>query len=107
MRKIEPQGGQPGAILNPNAVSNVSTNYVANRDAGDIGRLCCKGNTAIRSLYDPDRLQTPVRRVGARGSEDFEPISWDEAISETAMRLTSIRAAYGARSLVWLRLWAL
>lgn len=101
VRKVEPQGGQPGAVLNPNAVSNVSTSYVANRDAGDIGRLCCKGNSAIRSLYDPDRLQTPMRRLGARGSEDFEPISWDEAIAETASRLTAIRAAYGARSLVW------
>jgi thiosulfate reductase/polysulfide reductase chain A len=69
--------------------------------AADTGRLCIKGNAPIRSLYDPDRLQRPLRRVGPRGSGQFEPISWEEAIEESARRLKEIRRRYGARSLVW------
>lgn len=95
VRKIEPHP------TNPNNIANVSTNYDAAVAAGEHSRLCCKGNSGIQSLYDPDRLRTPLRRIGPRGSGQFEPISWEDAIAETAARLHSIRARYGARSLVW------
>ena len=101
VRKIEPPGGAVGATLNPNNVANVSDNYQAAIAGGDRGRLCCKGNAAIKSIYDPERLQTPMRRVGPRGSGQFEPISWEEAIEEVALRLFAIRSTYGARSLTW------
>ncbi len=95
VRKIEPHA------TNPNNIANVSANYDAAIAAGEHSRLCCKGNSGIKSLYDPDRLRTPLRRIGPRGSGLFEPISWDDAVAETAMKLKSIRARYGARSLVW------
>ena len=95
VRKIEPNGA------NPNNVANVSGSFEAAVAAGDIGRLCCKGNAAVRSLYDPDRLRTPLRRVGPRGSGNFVAISWEEAIAETASRLGAVAAAHGARSIVW------
>ena len=95
VRKIEPHP------TNPNNIANVSTNYDAAIAAGEHSRLCCKGNSGIKSLYDPDRLRTPLRRIGPRGSGLFEPMSWDDAIAETASKLRSIRARYGARSLVW------
>lgn len=101
VRKIEPQGGAAGGVLNPNNIANASSNYETHAAAGDLGRLCCKGNSALKSLYDPDRLQTPLRRVGPRGSDEFEPITWDEAIEEAARRLLDVRASWGARSLVW------
>ncbi len=102
VRKIEPPGGQAATVLNPNNVANVSTSYVADVTAGgEIGRLCCKGNSALASIYDPDRLTSPMMRVGPRGGDDFVPISWDEAIAVTAARLQAVRSTYGARSLVW------
>ncbi|MBI2894004.1 MAG: molybdopterin-dependent oxidoreductase [Deltaproteobacteria bacterium] len=101
VRKIEPQGGLEALTPNPNNIANVSDSYQAAVADGDLGRLCCKGNSAIKSLYDPDRIQTPLRRVGERGSGQFEPITWEEAIEEVAMNLALIRARYGARSLVW------
>jgi thiosulfate reductase/polysulfide reductase chain A len=95
VRKIEPNGA------NPNNVANISTSFDAARTAGDMGRLCCKGNSAIRSLYDPDRIRTPLKRVGPRGSGDFVAITWDDAIAEVASRLYATQLAYGARAIAW------
>ena len=48
------------------------------------GVLCAKGSAGIMQHYSPARLQSPMKRVGPRGSGQFEPISWDEAL-ETAV----------------------
>src|ERR1041384_8113022 len=44
------------------------------------GVLCAKGSAGIMNQYSPARLSTPLRRVGPRGSGQFEAISWDEAM---------------------------
>ncbi len=55
------------------------------------GYICPKA-TAMGALHhDPDRLRTPVRRVGDR----FEPIGWDEAFREIGQRLREIRSEHG------------
>src|SRR3990172_3836198 len=46
------------------------------------GKLCVVGQAALQSLYDPDRLQGPLRRKGDRGKGDFQEITWDEALGE-------------------------
>ncbi|SHJ30706.1 Anaerobic selenocysteine-containing dehydrogenase [Shimia gijangensis] len=43
------------------------------------GVLCAKGSAGIMQHYSPARLQAPMKRVGPRGSGEFEEISWDEA----------------------------
>jgi anaerobic selenocysteine-containing dehydrogenase len=54
------------------------------------GRLCARGQAGLQVTYNPDRLRFPLKRVGARGSGEFEPISWKDAIQELVSRLTSL-----------------
>ena len=65
------------------------------------GLLCAKGLAARQYLYSPDRIRTPLRRIGPRGSGEFEPISWEEAYREIASRLLAIRNESGAESVVF------
>jgi anaerobic selenocysteine-containing dehydrogenase len=44
------------------------------------GTLCPKGIAGLQGLYDPDRIRTPLKRVGKRGEGRWDPISWDEAL---------------------------
>ena len=60
------------------------------------GLLCTKGAANRDYIYREDRLKYPLRRVGERGEGKFEPITWEEALTETAGRLSKIREEDGA-----------
>ena len=55
------------------------------------GFLCAKVNRYLERTYHPDRLTTPLKRVGPKGSGAFAPCSWDEALTEIGARLDAIR----------------
>ena len=55
------------------------------------GFLCAKVNRYLDRTYHKDRLTTPLRRVGPKGSGQFAPATWDEAITDIAARLDAIR----------------
>ncbi len=55
------------------------------------GVLCAKGSAGIMQHYSPARLTQPLRRVGPRGSGEFEAISWEEALSTAGDWLSEIR----------------
>lgn len=65
------------------------------------GSLCSKGAATRQYVYSPDRLKTPLRRVGERGEGKFEPISWDEALDEIAKNLNVAKAQYGPESVIF------
>ncbi len=59
---------------------------------GSRGRNCAKGPATLNQMYDPERILHPLRRVGERGSGEWEQITWDEALSEIGIRVgTAIR----------------
>ncbi len=55
------------------------------------GVLCGKGSAGIMTQYSPARLRAPLRRVGGRGSGEFEEISWEEALETAAGWLRRVR----------------
>ena len=59
------------------------------------GALCTKVNRYLERTYHPDRLTTPLRRVGPKGEGRFEPISWDEALSQVASTYQRLSQEHG------------
>ncbi len=57
------------------------------------GVLCAKGSAGIMQHLSPARLSAPLKRVGPRGSGEFEEISWEEALQLATKRLSAIRAS--------------
>lgn len=82
----------------PDTCSLVTTvvNGVATRVQGNAqhpmtgGVLCAKVSKYTERTYHPERVLTPLRRSGPKGSGQFEPVSWDEALADIAQRLHHI-----------------
>ncbi len=59
------------------------------------GRICARGNAAIMSLYDANRLKTPMKRTnkekGIHVDPGWVPISWDEAMDIIVEKLGKVR----------------
>ena len=56
---------------------------------------CRRWRMNIDKLYDEERVNYPLRRVGERGSGKFERVSWDEAIQDISTRLKALIAEHG------------
>ncbi len=63
------------------------------------GRLCPRGVGGTGQLYDRDRLKKPLIRVGKRGEERFEEVSWEVALDKVAQGMDNLRKKYGPQSL--------
>ena len=50
------------------------------------GTLCPKMVHYEDTIHSPERLRTPLKRVGPKGSGEFEPITWEEAVATIAAR---------------------
>lgn len=54
------------------------------------GKLCARGQAGLQVLYHPDRLKNAVRQVGGRGSLQYEPLYWSEALDILTEKLESL-----------------
>jgi anaerobic selenocysteine-containing dehydrogenase len=61
--------------------------------------LCMKGAFAPKQFSHPDRILYPLKRVGARGENKWERVSWDAAMDDIALRLKKVVTRYGAEAL--------
>lgn len=55
------------------------------------GGICPLGAAGLQLLYGPWRVPSPLKRVGKRGSGQYESITWDEAINEVVQKLGDLR----------------
>jgi len=71
---------------------------------GGEGKVCVKGASAMRTLYDPDRLKSPLNRTNPKKGRDEDPgwvkISWDEAFSTIGAKFNEAIAKYGPESVL-------
>lgn len=64
-------------------------------------RICVRGVAQQQNLYSADRIKYPYKRVGERGSGEWERISWDEATTLIADNFKKTQEKYGKDS-VWI-----
>ena len=64
------------------------------------GVVCAKVARYAERIHHPDRLTRPLMRVGPKGSGQFAPIGWDEALDRVAERFLDAERRFGAES-VW------
>lgn len=57
--------------------------------------ICVKGISEVQHIYSDHRIQTPLKRTGERGSGEFTPISWDEALDEMCDTLKTLQDEHG------------
>lgn len=67
-------------------------------------RICQRGLSHVQRIYDPKRLQYPMRRVEGteRGAGQWERVSWDEALNEIADQIKGIQSQYGEQAFAFL-----
>lgn len=58
---------------------------------------CLRGLSHVQAMYSPNRVQYPMKRT-ARGSDEWERISWDQAVEEIGSKLLSVREQYGSQA---------
>ncbi len=64
------------------------------------GWLCAKVRPYLDHIYHPDRLTRPLHRVGPKGSGNWRPISWEEALAQIAERWGQIIAEHGPEAIL-------
>lgn len=64
------------------------------------GVVCAKVARYGERIHHPGRVLTPLRRTGEKGSGDFEPVSWDDALDITAQAFLKAEEQYGSEA-VW------
>src|SRR6478736_6089802 len=62
------------------------------------GVVCAKVARYAERIHHPERLTYPMRRTGPKGSGQFEPISWDDALDIVGEKFLAAEARYGASS---------
>ena len=65
------------------------------------GKLCSKMDHFPQDVtFHPDRIITPLRRIGKKGDGKFEKISWEQAISEVAEKLGAVIDQFGKEAVL-------
>ncbi|TCT11362.1 anaerobic selenocysteine-containing dehydrogenase [Tepidamorphus gemmatus] len=72
----------------------------AKDNAYTAGVICEKVARYAERIHHPERLLRPLRRVGPKGSGQFAPISWDEALDIVAEQFLAAERRHGAET-VW------
>ncbi|MFP7707755.1 DMSO/selenate family reductase complex A subunit [Trueperella sp. LYQ141] len=72
---------------------NTGDNTLGNQQV----RACVRGRSIRHRIYNPDRLKKPMKRKPGtqRGDEQWEEISWEQALTEIAEKMKDIKSRFG------------
>ncbi|MDA8229491.1 MAG: thiosulfate reductase PhsA [Desulfitobacterium hafniense] len=70
-------------------------------DSSTAGTVCARGSAGVSLLYDPQRIKKPMIRTGERGTGKFKEVSWDEAYTFIADKVTQIQQNYGPEAIAF------
>ena len=84
-------------VLNAHTIGRVRG---AQDNAYTAGVICAKVARYAERVHHPDRLMQPLRRIGAKGSGEFGPIDWDDALDLIAEAFLREEQRHGALA-VW------
>ena len=62
--------------------------------------ICLRGYSHVVRTYSNNRVKYPLKRAGERGSDQWERLSWDQAIAEISQKLSEIRDKWGGKAIV-------
>src|SRR6056297_50850 len=65
------------------------------------GRICPRALAMTQYMYHQDRLKYPLKRVGRRGEDKWQEISWEEAFDLIEQKLSKIKEEYGPESVLF------
>ena len=65
------------------------------------GFTCARGRMILEHLYHKDRINYPLKRKGERGENEWQRISWQQALDEIADKLNNLKEKYGAETLAF------
>src|SRR3954462_2907478 len=57
-----------------------------------MGGTCARGRASVQALYHPDRLRSPMKLSGPRGSGQYQPIPWKDATQLVVSQLQALQA---------------
>ena len=102
LRSVCPHDCPSTCALEVEALSNDRIGKVRGNALNDYtdGVICAKVAAYRERVHHPDRLSTPLRRVGPKGEGRFELISWDEALDIVAAEFKKAEQKYGPET-VW------
>ena len=63
------------------------------------GGVCAKGLSGIQALYNPMRNKYPMKRVGERGTNNWERMTWDDALTEICTEINRVSDKYGSEAI--------
>lgn len=64
------------------------------------GFICKKAGFFPHHVHGEERILTPLKRCGPKGSGQFEPISWDEALNQVVAEIKALLTDYGPESIL-------
>lgn len=72
-----------------------------NKKLAGCAHICQKGLESCKQPYSDKRLTVPLKRIGERGSGQFEEISWNQALDEISSKMLAIRKEHGPESIAF------